>query len=121
MITDKNILASKSTKGPWYYHKNPLMIDKFKSHNEGNPLDFDIYKYDENVFGNPIIASIHSRDHEVLHEENEANAYILSAAPEAIEFIADLLAIMDAENMTLGMLKREILKGETILKKAYQL
>lgn len=52
-------------------------------------------------------------------EEREANANLISAAPEAIEFISDLLKENDDIWLSLNLSKAMVLRAEQILVKAY--
>lgn len=58
----------------------------------------------------------------MTYQVAEANAYIASAAPEAIEFIADLMETIDGVNKLLKtdlFLSEYVKRAEDILKKAY--
>lgn len=97
MITDKNILASKHTKTEWVPIQYPgwWAIGDAKSFHANNIL------WEDNVGKETAIANIH----------------MACAAPEAIEFIADLLE--DHEKGLLIDFDDWIERAEAILKKAY--
>lgn len=57
----------------------------------------------------------------VLSSNDLANAHLISAAPEAIEFIADLVNKICTRKITDGDLEDFVEKAEPILKKAYNL
>lgn len=103
MSTNPNKLAFKGTPGPWHFHQNFLKSQK----------ELRIYKYPEGVYGNPTIAIIPENG-----EKGIANAHLISAAPEAVAFIADILYSLscDIPNMDIPEM---IHRGEQILKKAY--
>lgn len=99
MITDKNILASKHTKSPW-------RISLFN----------DTYEFNSNPgFVGVNILNIS----DVGEETAKANADIASAAPEAIEFIADLISELEHPGFAAANWNKWIDRGEEILKKAY--
>ena len=101
MITDKNILASKATKGPWE-------LDK----------DLPHWVKGKDGIGDVCKISNHS-GYEDLRGTDLANAHIISVASEAIDFIADLLHEMSSPGTINGVYW--VNKGEEILKKAYNL
>lgn len=100
MNFDPNKLASKHTPGPWCV---------------GDVIDENgrkIIPEDVNETGFAVAYGFYTK-------ERDANANLISAAPEAIEFIADLLDTMSRP----GIINNTywINKGEEILKKAYNL
>lgn len=54
-----------------------------------------------------------------LHQEAEANAHMISAAPEAVEFIADIVAELEHPSFAAADWNIWISRAEEILKKAY--
>jgi hypothetical protein len=108
MSNNPNKLASKHTPGPWE-------VDNFIPH---------WIKGKKNV-GDICMISNHSW-YDKLQGADLANAHIISAAPEAIEFIADLLDTIRGNrdfNSPISKTTMEIFynRGEEILKKAYNL
>lgn len=100
MITDKNILASKRTEGNWFYQE-----------------DSDVYTHIVRPEDKPGAIICHLGQD--TSGEYEANARLISAAPEAIEFIADLLHEMSSPGTINGAYW--VKRGEEILKKGYNL
>lgn len=104
MSNNPNKLAWKGTPGPWVfkdYMDSPVVITD-------NRKEFTIADFSPSI--------------RLKAEEQIANAYVASAAPEAIDFIADLMEFFDF----LELLKSDKIniepwrtKGENILKKAY--
>lgn len=113
MITDKNILSSKHTKGIWQ------VVDTYENYEPYTPdtSQIIIWDGDEQASG-PICDMGEMGD--MNYAEALANAHIISATPEAIEFIADFLQILQDKEV---YLKNEelISRAECILKKAYNL
>lgn len=112
MITDKNILASKHTKGIWQ------VVDTYENYEPYTPdtPQIIIWDGDEQASG-PICDMGEMGD--MNYAEALANAHIISAAPEAIEFIADLLEKFD-KGLPFDAVV-DVQRAENILKKAYNL
>lgn len=99
MITDKNILTSKHAKHRW-------QLDK----------DLPHWVKGKDGVGDICKISNHS-GYEDLRGSDLANAHIISAAPEAIEFIADLLEKFD-KGLPFDAVV-DVQRAEYILKKAF--
>lgn len=111
-------LAFKGTPGPWYITFKEEMISIHNGLTDEQEQLPDGNYTDPNICG---IWAAEVDDDRRLY--SEANAYIISAAPEAIEFIADLLNGIDNDNDNDGMWpdKCSISRAEEIIKKAYNL
>lgn len=116
MSTNPNKLASKHTPGPWTAEH----MDEgcwISGVDRDEPVICDITArlmvYDEQT----------KQHEECLQDEDIANAHLISAAPEAMEFIADLMPIFELINERNLFNKRDIdkliLGAEAILKKGY--
>lgn len=100
MEHNPNKLASKHTAGPWYVR------------NTGSSI---LVKHE-----NEVVCSIY----DLYLTEATADAHMISAAPEAIELLADILEQIDAINKLLKVdyfLEDKRKRAEAILKKAYNL
>lgn len=98
MSNNPNKLASKHTRGPWFYQE-----------------DSDVYTHIVRPTDFPGRIICH------LGQEYEANARLISAAPEAIEFIADWLEYTGNSDFSDDGAIAMINRAEAILKKAYNL
>lgn len=103
-VTNPNKLAWKGTPGPWLASKTgtrrgPAYLGVVNSTTDG-------YQTVADVFG----------DHQA---KMEANMAFVSAAPEAIEFIADWLYGIDGATLTHEAVEKLYERAEDILKKAY--
>lgn len=103
--TNPNKLASKTTPGPWKAtsmgggYMNIETVDQSHLRTFIGEIGGGLQKF----------------------KEIEANAYIISAAPEAIEFIADLIFALSNDGRYIFEPHEWVKKGEIILKKAYNL
>lgn len=111
MSNNPNKLASKHTPGPW----NVKLTEKMISIHTGS-TDEDKDGIDPTICG--IWAAQFDDDR---RPESEANAHLISAAPEAIEFIANIVHMMSESNFPQACKDSFIKTGEEILKKAYNL
>jgi len=103
MSTNPNALAWKGTSGPWKVKKEVYM--GHYSFTIVNDKGFIVAKIDNVIMRNDTL---------------EANAHMISAAPEAVEFIADLLAYLNGNEFVEMNFKPDMYaKAEEILKKAY--
>jgi hypothetical protein len=105
MSNNPNKLASKHTHGNWEVKK---LLDYFVVQTS----------YEETICD----CGYCNRNTDAI---DSANAHLISAAPEAIEFISDLMPIFELMNERILFDKRDIDKlisgAEAILKKAYNL
>lgn len=114
--TNPNKLSSRHTPGPWNVKLHEHMVS---IHTGGTDEDIDGV--------DPTICGIWARaEGDDRRPQCEANAHIISAAPEAIEFIADRMGWFDnLRNMLIFMeadttnIDKIIADAEIILKKAY--
>lgn len=113
MSNNPNKLAFKGSLGPWTAEH----MDEgcwVSGVNRNEPVICDITArlmvYDEQT----------KQHEECLREEDIANAHLISAAPEAVEFIADLLYSLSCDTPKMDI-PEMIHRGEEILKKAYTL
>lgn len=98
-----NALSWKGTPGPWKVKKEVYM-GRY-SFTIVNDKGFIVAKIDNVIMRNDTL---------------EANAHMISAAPEAVEFIADLLAYLNGNEFVEMNFKPDMYaKAEEILKKAY--
>lgn len=105
MLTNPNKLAFKGSPGPWCVYKNTY---KFEIQEGKEPSELNLRVVECGYHGTPS------------HEKYEANAHLISAAPEAVEFIADLLwALHDTKHILPNEVYNVVIKAEEILKKAY--
>lgn len=105
MSTNPNKLAFKGTPGPWITDKTgtkrgPIFMSCIHSQTGR-------YQTVVDVFGSTQV-------------EMEHNMAMISAAPEAVEFIADLLYSLSCDTPKMDI-PEMIHRGEEILKKAYNL
>lgn len=100
MSTNHNKLAFKGTPGNWFYQD-----------------DSDVYTHIVRPVDNPGTIICHLGQD--TSGEYEANAHLISAAPEAVEFIADLLEWMETTDYSIDEVREKVARAEEILKKAY--
>lgn len=102
-MSNENKLASKHTPGPWIVKKEIYFGScecRICDHRQIN-----LAIVESNIMDKDTI---------------EANAHLISAAPDAIELIADLLEAIDKEMFIVPQELTEVIKrAEAILKKAY--
>lgn len=111
-----NVLAWKGTPGPWRFVKQAHATKK-----SGLGIRYAVaatYKGLPDMMWLYNVPIDKTEDIDV-HLEIEANAHMISAAPEAIEFIADLLIWIENTDFTQDEVKEKISRAEEILKKAY--
>lgn len=107
-MNDPNKLAWKGTPGPWQVEKNAISYE-IRQHPTG-PHDLCL-----------LVGMGGIRDNQHA-DRNKANAHFMAAAPEAIDFIADLMETIDGVNKLLKtdlFLSEYVKRAEDILKKAY--
>lgn len=116
MRNNPNKLTLKHTIGPWHVCI-PKHAGKWAVFYTYQGQCLGVYAANGDLVG---IASI-PKDNMLIHSDqnNQANANLISAAPEAIEFIADLLEVLDSQDPHKVFEMK--LRGEEILKKAYNL
>jgi len=128
MSTDPNILAAKHTPGEWKFvrqahatKKSGLGLRYGVMAKVLNHLERENDKWLFNI-------SLDKTEDIQIHQEAEANAHVISAAPEAIEFIADLMPVLEELKCLFNEEKYQaasdqtnliIARAEGILKKAY--
>lgn len=109
MSEDKNKLSFKGTPGPWkFVHARHYTIPSG-----------DGQRYAVKAGEHWLINIKLDRTVDIpVHQEAEANAHMVSAAPEAVEFIADLLNELQTQGF-LSDIDKWLDRGELITKKAY--
>jgi hypothetical protein len=121
MSNDPNKLAWRGTPGPW----KVKLLDRMISIHTGD--SDEQVKLPDGNYTDPTICGIWaSSEGDDRREGSEANAHLISAAPEAIEFIADLMPFLEGikdifnenDKSTLSI-EGLIIMCEDILKKAY--
>ncbi|SRR6184192_340734 len=108
-MNNPNALAWKGTPGPWIVDRHPSL-----KHGGINNHRTVIYRASDVDGPYQTVADVYGDG----PEQCKANAHMISAAPEAIEFIADLLYSLSCDIPKMDI--PEIMhRGEEILKKAY--
>lgn len=118
-ITDPNKLASKHTPGPWKFVHQAHATRK-----SGLGMRYgvfaDVINHEKRDVDRWLFNIRLDRTEDLdIHQEAEANAHLISAAPEMVEFIADIVHMMSSSNFPQGCIDAFIKSGEEILKKAY--
>lgn len=109
-----NTIEAKHTPGPWKVSSQRHAIKRgegMRYYVYANVNQRDTRSHDDRFLFNQILSRV---DDIELHKEAEANSHIIGVAPEAVEFIADLL---DQNAYMLDEV--QIQRAEDILKKAY--